>query len=185
MPDRSRRLFLEPGAVAAFAVDAGTAATGASTIQAPFSPANPRIGLIGTGGRAILLLQNLLAADVQVPTLCDLVLDKVAYAKDMVANYMGIGYRSQNVPCDNPKWNERYLNGDMNTSLIKTANGLIVNLQHDVSNPHPYDRLNSIAGTKGVVKDTRLVQSFAGGNTPGKFPDFTRGRWKERKGCAI
>jgi hypothetical protein len=28
-----------------------------------------------------------------------------------------------------------------------------VNLQHDTSNPHPYDRLNTIAGTKGVFKD--------------------------------
>ncbi|MFL6416643.1 MAG: gfo/Idh/MocA family oxidoreductase, partial [Bryobacteraceae bacterium] len=28
-------------------------------------------------------------------------------------------------------------------------------------------------------------QSVANGSAPAKFPDFTRGRWKERKGCAI
>src|SRR4051794_38075178 len=53
-------------------------------LLAPFRPANPRIGLIGTGGRGTSLLRNLLAADVQVPALCDLVSDKVARAKDLV-----------------------------------------------------------------------------------------------------
>ncbi len=41
----------------------------------------------------------------------------------------------------------------MNISLIKTANGLSITLKHDVSNPHPYDRINTIAGTKGVFAD--------------------------------
>ncbi len=201
-----------------------------------------------------------------------------------VANYMGINrgdrfdylvsmstparglaaYRAEHVPQGDPKWQERYIDGDMNTSLIKTANGLTINLQHDVSNPHPYTRLNTIAGTKGVFKDYppriyfdgqagkeeygsldpykeryenplwrregeiarklgghggmdfiecyRLVesirhgqvpdldvydaaawsapgplsqQSLAGGSAPVQFPDFTRGRWKERKGSPI
>jgi hypothetical protein len=44
-------------------------------------------------------------------------------------------------------------NGDMNTSLIKTAKGLTITLKHDTSNPHPYDRINVIAGTKGVFAD--------------------------------
>jgi predicted dehydrogenase len=200
-----------------------------------------------------------------------------------VANYMGINrgdrfeylvsmstpsrglaaYRAEHVPRGDPKWQEKYIDGDMNTSLIKTANGLTINLQHDVSNPHPYDRLNTIAGTKGVFKDYppriyfdgqgkeefgslepykerfqnhlwkregeiarklgghggmdfiecyRLVesirrgevpdldvydaaawsapgplsqQSVAQGSAPMKFPDFTRGRWKERSGSSI
>ncbi len=201
-----------------------------------------------------------------------------------VANYMGINrgdrfdylvsmstpargladYRAAHVPQGDPKWQEHYIQGDLNTSLIKTANGLTVNLQHDVSNPHPYSRMNTIAGTKGIFKDYppriyfdgqpgkeeygslnpykerfehplwkkqgeiarkigghggmdfiecyRLVesirhglipdidvydavtwsapaplseQSVAQGSAPVKFPDFTRGRWKERKGSAI
>ena len=201
-----------------------------------------------------------------------------------VANYMGINrgdrfdylvsmstpakglakYREEHVPKDDPKWSERYINGDMNTSLIKTANGLTINLQHDTSNPHPYDRLNAIAGTKGIFRDYppriyfdgqsggevyasidpykeqyghplwkkqgeiarklgghggidfmeayRLIecmrkglppdmdvydaaawsapgplsqQSLGQGSAPVKFPDFTRGRWKQRVGSAI
>jgi hypothetical protein len=38
-------------------------------------------------------------------------------------------------------------------SLIKTANGQMINLQHDVVNPHPYDRLNLIQGVKGIFRD--------------------------------
>ena len=37
----------------------------------------------------------------------------------------------------------------MNTSLIKTASGRTIVLQHAVSNPRPYDRIDLVAGTKG------------------------------------
>ena len=90
-----------------------------------------------------------------------------------VANYMGIQrgdrfdhivsmstpqrglnlYRKEHIPAGDPKWGERYVSGDMNTSLIKTAKGLTITVKHDVSNPHPYDRINTIAGTKGVFAD--------------------------------
>lgn len=52
-----------------------------------------------------------------------------------------------------PKWSERYVTGDLNSSLIKTAKGRTILLQHDVSSPRPYSRLNGIAGTKGVFED--------------------------------
>jgi hypothetical protein len=41
----------------------------------------------------------------------------------------------------------------MNTSLIKTAKDLNITLKHDTVNPHPYDRINLIAGTKGIFAD--------------------------------
>ena len=40
--------------------------------------------------------------------------------------------------------------GDMNTTLIRTVNGCSIMLQHDVSSPRPYTRINMITGTKGV-----------------------------------
>src|SRR5579875_1741492 len=438
MPDfkRSRREFLQAtAAVAATPLNAENS-TSATMINMPFEAVNPRLGIIGTGGRGTVLLENLLAADVKVNALCDIVAEKAqkgrslveqagqkapvlytegdhafeqlaarddldlvviatpwqwhvpmalavmkagkhavtevpaattiedcwalvdasertrrhcimienccygenetlvlnmvraglfgdllygeaAYLHDLrqelfsnqgeglwrrwfhtqlngnmypthglgpVANYMGINrgdrfdylvsmstpakglaqYREAHVARDDPKWKERYIEGDMNTSLIKTANGLTINLQHDVSNPHPYSRLNTIAGTKGIFKDYpprvyfdgqpggeqsssldsykteyqhplwkregeiarklgghggmdfimcyRLMEcmrkglppdldvydaaawsaagplseaSVAQGSAPVKFPDFTRGRWKERKGSAI
>jgi hypothetical protein len=41
----------------------------------------------------------------------------------------------------------------VNTSLIKTARGRTIVLQHSVSNPRPYDRINLIAGTRGIFRD--------------------------------
>jgi hypothetical protein len=191
--------------------------------------------------------------------------DRFDYLVSMSTPQRGLEeYRSRHVPKDDPKWQEKYVAGDMNMSLIKTANGLTINLQHDTSNPHPYDRINQIAGTKGVFQDYppriyfdgqageeewtgidsykerfehplwkkegeiarklgghggmdfiecyRLIEcmrkgllpdmdvydavswsapaplsqdSVANGSAPAKFPDFTRGRWQERKGSAI
>ncbi|HEY3841328.1 MAG TPA: Gfo/Idh/MocA family oxidoreductase [Bryobacteraceae bacterium] len=90
-----------------------------------------------------------------------------------VANYMGINrgdrfdymvsvstpergldqYRDANIPKDSPKWKEKYICGDLNTSLIKTANGLTITLSHDVVNGRPYSRVNAITGTKGLFRD--------------------------------
>ena len=52
-----------------------------------------------------------------------------------------------------PKWRERYITGDLNTSILKTVNGKTVMLQHDVSNPRPYSRHNRVLGTKGTFED--------------------------------
>ena len=40
--------------------------------------------------------------------------------------------------------------GDMNSTLIRTVNGCSILLQHDVSSPRPYTRINLLTGTKGV-----------------------------------
>lgn len=42
---------------------------------------------------------------------------------------------------------------DMNTTLIKTVNGVSIMVQHDVSSPRPYNRLAFISGTKGAMGD--------------------------------
>lgn len=90
-----------------------------------------------------------------------------------VANYMGVNrgdrfdylvsvsslqkglevYRDANFPVDDPKRREKYVEGDMNTSVIRTARGRTIVLQHDVVDPRPYDRVNLISGTKGVFRD--------------------------------
>ena len=43
--------------------------------------------------------------------------------------------------------------GDMTTTLIKTAKGKSIMVQHDVSSPRPYNRLAFISGTKGAMGD--------------------------------
>ncbi len=62
-------------------------------------------------------------------------------------------YRSQHLAADDPRMKEAYKCGDLNISLIKTARGLVITLEHNVSTPQPYDRINLIAGTKGIFRD--------------------------------
>jgi len=42
-----------------------------------------------------------------------------------------------------------YKHGDINNSLIKTAKGRTILVQHDVVTPRPYNRINALAGTRG------------------------------------
>ena len=49
------------------------------------------------------------------------------------------------------KWNQlKFVAGDINTSVIKTANGKTIMVQWDEQLPRPYTRHNLIQGTRGV-----------------------------------
>jgi hypothetical protein len=79
--------------------------------------------------------------------------DRFEYMVSMSSPQAGLdAYREANVPKDSPKWKEKYILGDMNTSLIKTAKGRTIMVQHDVVNPQPYDRINLIKGVKGMFR---------------------------------
>lgn len=74
-----------------------------------------------------------------------------------------------------PKWRERYVTGDLNTSLIRTKRGRTILLQHDVSSPRPYSRLNHVSGTKGTFEDypARIyVEGRGPGHRWGSLDDF-------------
>ncbi len=127
-----------------------------------------------------------------------------------VANYMGIQrgdrfdyivsvstpqrgldvYRKAHLDKSDPRWAEHYIAGDMNVSLIKTEKGLSITLKHDVSNPHPYDRINTIAGTKGVFADYPPRIYFdgqAGGEEWGSidpYKQYQHPLWKEEGAIA-
>jgi hypothetical protein len=62
-------------------------------------------------------------------------------------------YRDGHLSEDDPRRKETYRCGDLNTSLIKTSKGRVITLEHNVSSPQPYDRINLIAGTKGIFRD--------------------------------
>ena len=48
-------------------------------------------------------------------------------------------------PCNN------FRNGDCTTTLMRTENGHVIEIQHDVMNPQPYNRLFKLFGTKGYA----------------------------------
>lgn len=80
--------------------------------------------------------------------------DRFDYLVSMSTPQRGLDlYRKEHISPSDPRWQERYINGDINTSMIKTVKGLNLILKHDVVNPRPYDRVNSIAGTKGIFVD--------------------------------
>jgi len=62
-------------------------------------------------------------------------------------------YRKDKVKPDDPRQKETYKEGDFNVSLIRTVKGRVIELEHNVSSPQPYDRINLIAGTKGIFRD--------------------------------
>jgi len=62
-------------------------------------------------------------------------------------------YREKHLSPDDPRWKEKYKCGDVNTSLIKTVSGRTIMLQHAVTTPRPYDRINLLSCTKGIFRD--------------------------------
>jgi Oxidoreductase family, NAD-binding Rossmann fold len=113
-----------------------------------------------------------------------------------VANYMGINrgdrfdylvsmsyahkgleaYRAAHIARGSPKWKEKYRCGDVNTSLIKTAAGRTILLQHDVVNARPYSRLNMVQGVKGLFLDYPPRLYIEGDQTAEEFTDLARYR---------
>ncbi|WP_216215767.1 Gfo/Idh/MocA family protein [Amycolatopsis aidingensis] len=80
--------------------------------------------------------------------------DRLVRMTSMSTPALGLAdYRAQHVPDGDPRWRERYVNGDVTMSLLQTEKGRVIHLVHGVSNPHPYSRLNHLAGTKGVFED--------------------------------
>lgn len=74
---------------------------------------------------------------------------------------------------------ENYRNGDHTTTLMRTANGKVVEIQHNVMNPQPYNRLYQLTGTRGFANKYPVSgyaidasQLKATGNTP-KVDDLT------------
>jgi predicted dehydrogenase len=83
-------------------------------------------------------------------------------------------YRDAHIPAGDPKHKETYPCGDMNSSLIQTATGRSILLQHDVVTPRPYSLLCLIAGTKGTFADypARIFVDSAGKHEWQAVEDF-------------
>ena len=90
-----------------------------------------------------------------------------------VAQYLGVGrgdqfkhvvsmsspeaaltkYRNEHRPNGGRHAAEKYICGDMNTSIIKTELGRTIVMQHDVVSPRPYSRINALCGTRATFFD--------------------------------
>jgi hypothetical protein len=61
-------------------------------------------------------------------------------------------YAKAHFPPDAPQRREKYVLGDVNTSLIMTKNGQTIFLSHDTNLPRPYSRIHLVQGTKGIFQ---------------------------------
>ncbi|GIU05963.1 alpha-N-acetylgalactosaminidase [Shewanella sp. c952] len=77
--------------------------------------------------------------------------DRFDYLTSMSSPALGRAlYAQREFPADHERNQLNYINGDINTSLIKTINGRTIMVQHDTTTPRPYSRHNLIQGTNGV-----------------------------------
>jgi len=95
--------------------------------------------------------------------------DRFEYLVSMSSQPAGLAaYRKEHVAADDPRQKEVYHCGDLNVSLIHTAKGRVIQLEHNTSEPQPYDRINLIAGTKGIFRDYP-PRIYVDGKTPEDF----------------
>lgn len=77
--------------------------------------------------------------------------DRFDYLSSMSSPALGRQlYAEREFPADHMRNKAKYVCGDMNTSLIRTAKGRTIMIQHDTTTPRPYTRHNLIQGTGGV-----------------------------------
>src|SRR5205085_7385191 len=78
--------------------------------------------------------------------------DRLDYLVSMSGPSRGLQlYAQQHLKPGDARRSEEYVLGDINTTLIKTANGKTIHLVHDTNLPRPYSRINIVQGTKGIA----------------------------------
>jgi len=79
--------------------------------------------------------------------------DRFEYLTSMSGPSRGLqNWAAEHYPPDAPQRRETFALGDVNTSLIKTANGKTLMVQHCTNLPMPYSRIHKIQGTKGLFQ---------------------------------
>ncbi|PWD98977.1 acetylgalactosaminidase [Marinilabilia rubra] len=79
--------------------------------------------------------------------------DKMNYLVSVSSGQFGMTEYAKNKYGEDSEYaKQEYKKGDMNTTIIKTAKGKTIMLQHDVTSPRPYSRIHMLSGTKGFVR---------------------------------
>lgn len=79
--------------------------------------------------------------------------NRMEYLVSMSSKARGMNlYAREHLPAGHPYRERNYINGDVNSSLIKLANGETILLKHDTDLPRPYSRTNLVQGTRGLVR---------------------------------
>lgn len=79
--------------------------------------------------------------------------DRFDYLVSMSSCERALSRARDALPAGDPRHQETYACGDVNTSVIKTALGRTILVQFDIVSPRPYSRINLICGTGGTFAD--------------------------------
>ncbi|MDD4101433.1 MAG: Gfo/Idh/MocA family oxidoreductase, partial [Kiritimatiellae bacterium] len=82
--------------------------------------------------------------------------DRLDYLTSVSSAQFGLSLAAEKAGGKTPKGRLDYKLGDINTSVIRTYRGRTIMLQHDITSPRPYSRINLISGTKGILADYPL-----------------------------
>ncbi len=79
--------------------------------------------------------------------------DQFEYLVSMSSPSRGLQeWAQEHYPEGHPKRQERYVLGDVNTTMIKTVRGRTIYVSHDTNLPRPYSRIHMVQGTKGLFQ---------------------------------
>ena len=79
--------------------------------------------------------------------------DRFDYLVSMSGPSRGLqNWAADHFPPDAPERKEKFVLGDVNVTLVKTANGKTIYVGHDTNLPRPYSRIHLVQGTKGLFQ---------------------------------
>jgi predicted dehydrogenase len=94
--------------------------------------------------------------------------DRFTHLVSMSSKSRGLNdYARKRFGPNSPNAKREFALGDINTSLIRTANGLTITLYHDTSLPRPYDLIFRVQGTEGLYSWT-LQKIYIEGRSPAR-----------------
>jgi hypothetical protein len=80
--------------------------------------------------------------------------DRLEYLSSVSTNDFTMGPREKELVSSDPfyaQWKDSKFRGNLNTTIIRTALGKSIMVQHDVSSINPYSRIHLVKGTKGMA----------------------------------
>jgi hypothetical protein len=79
--------------------------------------------------------------------------DRFEYLVSMSGPSRGLQlFAQEHFPEDAPQRKEKFVLGDINVSLIRTARGRTIYVSHDTNLPRPYSRIHLVQGTRGLFQ---------------------------------
>jgi predicted dehydrogenase len=103
--------------------------------------------------------------------------DQLDYLVSMSTPSRGLhDWARAHYPEGHPKRAERYVQGDVNTTMIRTVQGKTIYVSHDTNLPRPYSRIHMVQGTKGLFQGYPHRVYVEGMSEPHRWDD-----WMERR----